>query len=165
MPLQGGRHELRFSDGSTSQRDLLADADGAWSRVRPLVTCATSSYAGVSFIEMGVPDAGRTQPEISKLVGHGSMYALADNKGNLPQCNGDGRIRGYIAFRCDEGWLPASSAIPFHQPAQAREAIRGYFRDWAPPLQDVILARPIYMLPLGLTWLPTPGVDDDAPRL
>ncbi|MFE2321516.1 hypothetical protein ACFXC8_52550 [Streptomyces sp. NPDC059441] len=87
----------------------------------------------MSFIEMDVPDAGRTQPEISELVGHSSMYALAENKGNLPQCSADGRIRVYIAFRCDEGWLPPSSAIPFHQPAQAREATRSYFHDWGSP--------------------------------
>ncbi|MFF3373892.1 FAD-dependent oxidoreductase [Streptomyces sp. NPDC002680] len=164
-PLEDGRHELHFSDGSTTQCDTLVGADGAWSHVRPLLTDATPSYTGVSFIEMGIPDADHTHPEISAFVGHGSLYALADNKGILPQRNGDGRIRTYIAFRCDEDWLTTASGIPFGRPAQAREAIRGHFADWAPQLQelilrsdDVILPRPIYMLPIGLTWLPTPGV-------
>jgi 2-polyprenyl-6-methoxyphenol hydroxylase-like FAD-dependent oxidoreductase len=76
VPLAEGRHRLDFEDGSREVSDLLIGADGAYSRVRPLVTDVAPEYTGVTMIELGIPDVDRTHPKIARMIGRGSFWAL-----------------------------------------------------------------------------------------
>lgn len=82
-PLSGGRHELTLADGRQVTCDLLIGADGAWSRVRPLLSAATPAYCGITLVEMRLRDAAKRHPADAALVGMGTMFALGDNKGFL----------------------------------------------------------------------------------
>jgi 2-polyprenyl-6-methoxyphenol hydroxylase-like FAD-dependent oxidoreductase len=46
-----GHHELRFAGGATVVTSLLIGADGAWSRIRPLLSDATPRYIGFTSVE------------------------------------------------------------------------------------------------------------------
>lgn len=164
IALESGGHELHFEGGAVETCDLLIGADGTWSRVRPMLTEVTPVYSGISFIELGVPEAHRTQPALATLVGRGSMFALQDDKGLIARRGGDGRLRISIAFRVPENWL-TTNGIPYDRPEQARAAILEHFTDWAPQLTDLvrhcddtIVPRPVYSLPIGTNWPTTPGV-------
>jgi 2-polyprenyl-6-methoxyphenol hydroxylase-like FAD-dependent oxidoreductase len=155
-PLGDGTHEV-VVDGVGEVFDLVVGADGAWSRVRPLLSPAEPAYAGVTFVEIGFTDVDRDHPDISRLVGQGSMFALSENKGLMAQRNGNNRVRVYVAFRVEDGWQV--------EPDDARATLLRMFDGWAPELltlltdcEDSFLVRPLYALPVPHTWETRPGV-------
>ena len=156
-PVDAGGFALHFGDGSTEHAALVVGADGASSRVRPLLSGAKPEYCGVSSVEVGLSDADVRHPALAKLVGRGSMFAFGDNKGLIAQRNGDGRIRVYVVVRAPEGWLDALPCVD--QPTAARQMLASEFSDWAPQLVDLIkscddqlVPRRIAALPAGHRW-------------
>ena len=157
-----GRYELTFAHGSRRTTDLLIGADGAWSRVRPLVSSASPEYAGISYVELHVPDAPTTVPASAALIGTGSLFALSDNK-NLGGHGGRDLHLGAM-LRAPEDWLDTRD-VDWSDPTATRTALLAEFADWAPALTDLIrhcddaiVARRIYALPTGHSWPHTPGV-------
>ncbi|MEU2872187.1 FAD-dependent monooxygenase [Streptomyces olivoreticuli] len=72
-----GTHLLTFDTGITTEADLVIGADGAWSRVRPLVSDATPVYTGVTFIEAHFDNVDTDHPAVAELVGDGHVFAIA----------------------------------------------------------------------------------------
>ncbi len=164
VKLEGGRHEVRLASGETFTTALLIGADGAWSKVRPLLSDAHPIYLGVSFVETYLFDADVRHPESAALVGRGSMFALSDEKGLITHRDGDGRITVYIALTISEQWV-TSSGIDFHDTETARRQLLTYFAGWDDLLRALIaesdaelIARSIYTLPVGHRWERIPGV-------
>ncbi len=135
--LGDGVHELVFADGRAATFDLVVGADGAWSRVRPLLSDAVPSYTGVTIVEMSYRYRGAAPPDIAALVGHGSMAARSDGKGLTAQRNSHGQICIYATLRVGEGWA-ASSGIDFAQPDAARAGLISLFPDWDAGLLGLI---------------------------
>lgn len=145
---------VRFADGSTVTVDVLIGADGAWSRVRPLLTSARPEYAGVSFAEIRIPDADRRHPAQAAVVGAGSLFALGDERGFLAHREPDAELCVYVALKKPADWFEAG--------AVTTETLRAEFPDWDESLRGLItgdlVPRPIYRLPVGLRWERVPGV-------
>ncbi|MBA2682599.1 MAG: FAD-dependent monooxygenase, partial [Ktedonobacteraceae bacterium] len=161
---EGGRHEVRLASGETFTTTLLIGADGAWSKVRPLLSDAQPIYLGVSLVETYLLDADVRHPESAALVGRGSMFALSDEKGLITHRDGDGRITVYIALKTSEQWV-TSSGIDFRATEAARQQLLNHFPDWDDQLRALIAAndtelipRSIYALPVGHHWERIPGV-------
>lgn len=80
-PLGEGRHEVTFADGSHIVTNLLIGADGAWSKVRPLLSKAIPEYMGRSLIETYLYDCDARHPATANAVGAGALFALQPGKG------------------------------------------------------------------------------------
>ncbi|RPD58934.1 FAD/NAD(P)-binding domain-containing protein [Lentinus tigrinus ALCF2SS1-7] len=158
-----GKHELTFANGAVVVSDYLIGADGANSRVRPLVSSATPIYYGVNGAEISIPPAVAALPEnaaIRDAVGLGTCSCAEDGKVISCQRNGDGRIRAYVWFRGSLDWkLP-------HEPQEARRVLHEMFEGWAAWVHkiidvcadDAIYPRPLFYLPADHRWTHTPGV-------
>ena len=164
IPLEDGKHELHFENGHVDTVNLVIGADGAFSKLRPLLTNASAEYTGLSMVELNIGDAGNQHPDLSSFNGRGSMIALSDNKGILAQLNGDGRIRVYLSFRADRDWVD-TNGIPIDKPQVAKREFLKLFDDWDEMLKnyiryagDRIVTRRVYMLPIGLTWETRKGI-------
>ena len=101
-----GATTITLADGEVVAADLVVGADGAWSKVRPLLSDALPVYFGLSFVESQLRDVDTRHAALAALVGHGTMFALADEQGLIAQRNGGGRIRVYIASRCRNAGSP-----------------------------------------------------------
>ncbi|MEV0041046.1 FAD-dependent monooxygenase [Streptomyces sp. NPDC050804] len=161
-PLGSGRHEVTLADGSTFTTGLLIGADGAWSRVRTLLSDTRPAYTGISFVEMDLFAADTRHPESARLMGGGMFFALGENRGLLGHRETDGSLHIYTALRADEDWL---STIDFTDTDGAKAAVLAHFAVWAPSLRRLIahadgalVPRLIHALPVGHHWKRTPGV-------
>lgn len=160
--LGDGRHALTFTDGSTTSADLLVGADGAWSKVRPLLSQAKPEYVGTTFIETHLSDAGVRHPASAQAVGGGAFFSMAPGQGIFAHREPDGVLHTYVALRKPMTWV---SEIEAAEPAAALRLVAAEFESWAPALTALItdgetdpVLRPIHALPQDGRWTRVPGV-------
>ena len=161
-PLGDGRHEVTFADGATATTDLLVGADGAWSRIRPLVSDARPAYSGISFVEAELLDADARHPKQAAVVGNGALFALEGGRGFLAHRTTSGKLHVYTALRAAEGWL---DAIDFTDIQDSKAKVLAEFEDWNESLRALVadadgplVPRKINALPVGHRWDRVPGV-------
>ena len=153
-----GLHQVEFTNGTRTVTSLLVGADGAWSRIRPLLTDATPEYAGTSFVETYVFNADTQHPAAAKAVGGGMMIASAPGKGITAHREAGDTLHAYVIFNEPLEWFAERDVTD-------RAVVAREFEGWAPELRSLIVdsdttpvLRSHYMLPLGLRWERVPGV-------
>ncbi|KAK5127016.1 hypothetical protein LTR85_008375 [Meristemomyces frigidus] len=165
-PRVKGRYSIYFADGSQeTDIELVVGADGAWSKVRPLLTDATPFYSGVTGVEIWALNVREKHPWLSEYVGEGSCFMFDEGRAIMAQRNGNDSIRVYACVRQPEMWRE-DCGIDWSDHDAAREAVvAGYFANCSDDLKSVVLEsrdelilRPMYMLPVGITWPSRPGV-------
>ena len=160
--LGDGRHQVTFANGSTVTTNLLVGADGAWSRVRPLLSDAKPAYVGTAFIETFLFDSETRHKASADAVGSGTMMALAPGKGIMAHREADATLHAYVALNKPEDWI---AGIDFSGPVSTLARVAAEFDGWAPELTTLLTAtetdpmlRPIYALPIEHRWDRVPGV-------
>ena len=160
--LPEGAHELTFTDGSTVTSRLVIGADGAWSKVRALLSDVKPAYVGTTFVETYLYDVDQRHPAIAKAVGGGAFYALSTGKAVVAHREANGVIHTYVGLTKPLEWF---AAIDFADPKEAKARVVAELEGWAPELTALVadsdsapVARPIYTLPAGHRWKHVPGV-------
>jgi len=157
-----GRHELSFADGSTVVSDTLVGADGAWSKVRALLSDEKPVYAGMSYVETYLYDVDERHAATAAAVGGGALYALVPGKGFLAHREAGNIIHTYVVLHRPVDWF---ADMDFNDADAAKARIVAEFDGWAPELTALItdsesapILRSIYQLPDRHQWARVPGV-------
>ena len=161
-PVGDGVHRLLLADGSTVTTDLLVGADGAWSKVRPLITDAKPHYTGMSFIETNLHDVDRRHTPTAAALGDGSYLAVVPGKGIVGHRETGEVLHAYVALTKPQEWV---DTLDLNDTTAVTAQVAGEFDGWAPQLTALItdsdtdpVPRPVNMLPIGLSWEHVKGV-------
>jgi 2-polyprenyl-6-methoxyphenol hydroxylase-like FAD-dependent oxidoreductase len=161
-PLGQGRHELTFADGSSVITSLLVGADGAWSKVRPLLSDAEPEYVGTTFIETYLYEADERHSAAARAVGDGALFAVAPGQGILGHREPHGVLHAYVALSKPQEWM---ADIDLANPAAATARVAAEFSGWAPELTALVtdgdttpILRAVNALPIGHRWDRVAGV-------
>ncbi|WP_045821211.1 FAD-dependent oxidoreductase [Williamsia herbipolensis] len=161
LSLGDGRHRVVFDDGSSVETGLLVGADGAWSKVRPLVSDATPQYSGITLVETYLHDVDDEHPEAAGVVGDGAVFALAPGRSISVHREANAVLHTYAALVEPLDWF---TGLDVTDAAGIATVMTG-FADWAPALTALITdhdatpaLRPIHGLPIGHEWSHRSGV-------
>lgn len=154
---------LTFRDGTTAGPfDLVVGADGAWSKVRHVLTDVRPRYSGVSGFESHIFNPNKEHPQLSKIVGRGSYFAYSDQKFLSAQRMGDESIKLGIWKMMEgtegESWPANMVAACGDDEDKLKARLLEDFHDWMPKQQQLIRVStafrpwPLYELPPGEFW-------------
>ncbi|KAI6912746.1 hypothetical protein KC318_g1923 [Hortaea werneckii] len=159
-----GLYAIEISDGRVrSGFKLVVGADGAWSKVRSLVTDVKAVYSGMHYLSSEVPLESLFHPQTEALVGKGTYMALGGGKQLVGQRLGDGSYFVGVGLHLPETRdVKANLADPS---AFRHELVSNHFKEYADMHKNLILhsegafySWPLYELPKdSLQWEHIPG--------
>ena len=133
--------KLSFADGSVAAAEILIGADGAWSKVRPLVSEASPFYSGISFVELRYLDADQKHPTAAAVVGKGLMFALSDERGIFGHREPNNELCVYAALKAPADWS--------RQPI-SRDLLHQHFHGWHADFHEVLANSDGDLLPRSI---------------
>ncbi|KAI1296361.1 hypothetical protein EDD11_007416 [Mortierella claussenii] len=158
------KYTVVYNEGHEATFDMVVGADGAWSKVRALLSSAKPMYSSLSFIELRITDAEARFPEILETTGRGGCFIVSDGKMLGAGCIADKSMLIYAGIPIDEDQLSETNTI-FSKPAEGRRYLLDKYADWDDRLKDLIrlcddaiIPRPIYALPVPHIWESKPGL-------
>ncbi|MFD2937328.1 FAD-dependent oxidoreductase [Spirosoma flavum] len=173
LTLVGATWALQFQNGTSARADMVIAADGANSKIRPLITPIRPFYSGITSVEGTIYDSESAAPGMYRLVNGGKIFAFGDDKTLIISAKGDGSLIFYTGCKTDEYWY-RTSGINFANKAQVLTWFNDEYAGWDPSWQELFkqadphfVVRPLYCMPVDQTWdaLPNLTMLGDAAHL
>ena len=172
-----GKISLDFGDNHVEDYDFVVGADGAWSRIRPLLTDATPCYGGISYATLHILKATTKYPELAAMVGPGSCFILGNKNGLVTHRSVNDSISMYVGVTDDDESVMQNRTSAARTLAQWKEMLLGdpaLFAGWSDEILHLLSTacdeeaaksgpqapplKPLYMLPIGHEWKAGRGV-------
>ncbi len=154
-----GKGKLEFEDGKVEGPfDLIVGADGAFSKVREVLTDVRPRYSGICGVECGISKPKDTCPKVDKMVGRGSYFAYSGGRTLMGQRMADDSIKVAAWLRREKEWVKQLWKEHGDNLEAIREVLLEEYAEWAHEIRDWIRVgerfRPwvLWELPVGHTW-------------
>ncbi|MCJ1469538.1 hypothetical protein MMC07_008171 [Pseudocyphellaria aurata] len=155
---------MRFDHGLETGYDLIVGADGAWSKVRPILSTVQPVYAGIGGLSLKIKNGKELQPDLYELVKRGPLLSYSDSKFIGAQLMGDDSLGISAWSKREENWTE-TCGYNVSNAKDAKGAALKEYSDWAEPLKkmievadDDIKTNSLYELPVEHPWKSRPGV-------
>ncbi len=164
--------QLNFHNGTTTA-DIVIAADGANSKIRPLITPLKPFFSGVTIVEGTVYNSEKSVPALHTLLNGGKIFVMGDSKTIIVSSKGDGSLVFYAGINTAEDWSK-NCGVDFKNADEVRTWFKNTFADWAPiwfelfdQAEPQFVVRPQYCMPLDQCWetLPDMTMLGDAAHL
>ncbi|MNJ91793.1 FAD-dependent urate hydroxylase [compost metagenome] len=149
---------IHFKNGTNAYADLVIAADGANSRIRPVITSIQPVYSGISIVEGNIYHAETNAPKLWELLKGGKVFAFGEDKSIILSAKGDGSMSFYTGCKVPENWV-TDSGIDFSDKASVHAWFKTEFGNWEPSWQELFasdelwfIPRPQYHYPLDQSW-------------
>jgi len=168
--------ELKFGGHDTQIFDFIIGADGAWSKVRKLLTNAKPEYCGRQIITVSIKQITQKYPHLADLVGPGTFIAMGNRHGVVVQRGSQNSARLYIYFTTTDEEFATSSGLATETAAAVKTRMledNTLLGQWGSKLKELVAVacdedlknnpgekvdiRPVYGLPVGYIWKHNPG--------
>ncbi|KAL5600481.1 hypothetical protein FOVSG1_008293 [Fusarium oxysporum f. sp. vasinfectum] len=161
-------HVISFVNStSASGFRAIVGADGAWSKVRPLLTSAKQEYSGKVFIEGSISHNNPSYTAALEHAGPGNMLAMGQHKIMAVQQLADSSYRFYIGMDAPEELY--RRPLGHEDTEDIRQKFLSspeLFANWAPNLKEYLTnaegpfhAWHLYRLPVSsVSWKRVPGI-------
>ncbi|SEA51613.1 FAD-dependent oxidoreductase [Pedobacter hartonius] len=149
---------LNFHNGNSAEADIVIAADGANSKIRPLITPIKPFYSGITVVEGNIYDADRNAPHLAVLLKGGKIFAFGNSRTIILSSKGDGSIAFYTGFNTGTAAAKAS-AINIKEHLQVLEWFKEEYHSWDTVWNELFehpgtsfTVRPLYCMPLDQAW-------------
>ena len=149
---------LHFKNKESIYADIVIGADGANSKIRPILTDIKAFYSGITMLEGNVYEAEKKVPNISKILRGGKIMAFGNKQDILMGQKANGEIGFYASFKTDENWAK-TCGIDFSDRYEVLKWFKKEYPEWSSVWYELyensstpFIPRPIYCMPLDQTW-------------
>ena len=168
--------DLDFGLNGTKSFDLVVGADGAWSRVRKMLTDIRPTYSGKHNITLTLRNISKKYPHLSQLVGPGSFSSLGLNHGVMSQRGPQDSARLYTFVSSADEDFAQNSGLQGISASAAKDIILNddkILGKFGPKMKELVSVacdeeaadhpggeldiKAMYTLPVGHSWTPQPG--------
>ncbi|KND86541.1 Tetracycline resistance protein from transposon [Tolypocladium ophioglossoides CBS 100239] len=168
---RGTETELDFGPHGKQAFDLVVGADGAWSKVRSLLTDVKPHYSGTQSITATVRQATAKYPRLAAFVGRGTFSALGLRHGVMTQRGPQDSVRVCVFLTTADECFAVSSGLAGRTAAAAKDRLLdddALLGRWGPPVKELVTVacdeesadnpgaavdiKPLYTLPIGTSW-------------
>ncbi|MFT3823307.1 MAG: NAD(P)/FAD-dependent oxidoreductase [Chitinophagaceae bacterium] len=160
----GSGWQLNFQNGTSAIADIVIAADGANSKIRPLITSIKPFYSGVTIVEGSVYNSAEAAPRIHSLLNGGKLFIMGDSKTLIISSKGDGSLVFYTGCKTSEHWY-RESGIDFDNKTQVKNWFLHEFAGWDSIWLELFenaephfIPRPQYCMPTDQRWTALPDI-------